>query len=240
MAKLYLGLSGYAYKPWQGEGRFYPPNLKPKDFFDFYAQRFNAVEMDGTWYRMPTENAVQGWIDQAPPGFHYTFKVHRTVTHLKRLTGDAVESLQFMIQRLKPAWEIGQVGCVYLQFPPNFARVDDRLEKFLPHLPLGPRYAAEFRHPSWDTDEVEAILRAHRVGFAVSDDEGREGVRRDTGDLVYARLRKEQYTDAELDSWAAWFTACLEKDKDVYVFFKHEDEGSPWLEADRFRARMPR
>jgi uncharacterized protein YecE (DUF72 family) len=127
---------------------------------------------------------------------------------------------------------------VYLQLPPNLRRTDDRLEKFLPLLPAGPRYGVEFRHESWDTDEVADILRAHRVAFVASDSDDRKGVRRDTGLAHYARLRKEAYADEEIASWAGWVQDGLRGDQDVYVFMKHEDEGSPWLDADRLRAAM--
>lgn len=236
MAELFLGLSGYSYKPWQGEGRFYPPELKAKEFFGYYAERFNAVEMDSTWYRMPTEAGVASWIEQAPAGFKYTFKVHRKVTHMARLKEDGVDPLEFFIKRLKPAIDAGVVGMIYLQLPPNLKRTDDRLELFLPRLPVGPRYGVEFRHESWDNDEVADILSQHNVAFVASDTDDRKGVRRDTGLAHYARLRKEQYTDEEIASWAQWVRDGTRSDKDVYVFMKHEDEGAPWEDADRLRA----
>ena len=85
MAHLYVGLSGFSYKPWQGEGRFYPPELKQKDFFAYYAERYEAVEMDGSWYRMPAETAVASYKQAAPEGFKFCFKAHRQVTHMARL-----------------------------------------------------------------------------------------------------------------------------------------------------------
>lgn len=238
MASVHLGLSGYAYKPWQGEGRFYPPEIKAKEFFAYYSERFDTVEMDGTWYRMPSEAAVAGWIEQAPPGFKYTFKVHRQVSHMARLKENGIESLQFFIKRLQPAIDAGVVGCVYIQLPPNLKRTDDRLERFLPHLPPGPDYGIEFRHESWDNDDVDAILRSHSVAFVASDMDELKGVRRDTGTILYSRLRREVYTDVELKSWADYFDGHAKRGKEVFVMFKHEDDGSPWLEAARMRAML--
>jgi uncharacterized protein YecE (DUF72 family) len=238
MATVHLGLSGYAYKPWQGEGRFYPPELKAKEFFDYYAERFDTVEMDGTWYRMPSENAVEGWIAQAPPGFKYTFKVHRQVSHMSRLTETGIDPMQFFVKRLNPALEANVVGCIYIQLPPNLKRTDNRLEKFLPHLPPGPCYGIEFRHDSWNTDEVEAILREHNVAFVASDMDELKGVRRDTGSVVYSRLRRELYTDDDLKLWTDYFSGHAEAGKEVYVMFKHEDDGSPWVEAERMRKML--
>lgn len=236
MAQIHIGLSGYAYKPWQGEDRFYPPELKAKEFYKFYAERFNGVEMDGTWYRMPSENAVSLWIEQADPDFRYTFKVHRDVTHMKRLKAEAVDSLKFMVKRLQPALDKGLVGCVYFQFPPNFKRNDERLDEFLPHLPADVNFAMEFRHESWKSPEVVNRLLNANVGIVASDSEDWELIQEDTGPCLYARLRRESYTDDDLLKWAKWFLEKRDQGKDVYVFFKHEDDGSPWIEGQRLQA----
>ncbi len=238
MSRLYVGLSGFSYKPWQGEDRFYPPVLKASQYFDYYASRFRSVEMDGTWYKMPSEKGVADWVDQAPAHFLYTFKAHRKVSHMARLKVEGIDPLAFMIKRLQPAIDAGVVGCVYIQLPPNLKRTDDRLEQFLPLLPVGPRYGIEFRHESWDTDEVAEVMRARDVAFVASDTDDRRGVRRDTGSFLYTRMRRESYSDAELDSWAEWFRSGLDQNKDVFVFFKHEDDGAPWLDADRLLARF--
>lgn len=236
MGRIHIGLSGYSYKPWQGPDRFYPPELKAREFFAYYAERFDAVEMDGTWYRMPSEKGVADWIAQCPAGFKYTFKVHRQVSHLARLQETGIDPLKFFVERLKPAIVAGVVGCVYIQLPPNLKRTDDRLERFLPHLPIGPDWGIEFRHESWNRDDVAEVLAAHGVAFVASDMDELEGVRRDTGSIIYARLRRETYTDDELASWAGWFEERAAAGKDVYVFLKHEDEGSPWVDADRLRS----
>lgn len=246
MAKLYVGLSGFSYKPWQGEGRFYPADLKQKDFFAYYSERFPTVEMDSTWYRMPPENGVQNWIKQAPEGFKYTFKMHRDVSHLRRLKGEeAIASLKFFLKRLKPALDAGLVGCVYVQLPPNLRKTDDRLAEFLANLPRTAEesstpvpWAMEWRHESWDNDEVAELMRSHDIAFVATDNDETKGVMRDTGKLIYARMRREAYTDEQLDEWAAWFQKGLDTGKDVYVMFKHEDEGSPWLDAWRLLERM--
>lgn len=246
MAKLYVGLSGFSYKPWQGEGRFYPADLKQKDFFAYYSERFNTVEMDSTWYRMPPENGVQNWVKQAPEGFKYTFKMHRDVSHMRRLKGDeAIASLKFFIKRLKPALDAGQVGCVYIQLPPNLRKTDDRLVDFLAALPATAEesetlvpWAMEWRHESWDNDEVAELMASHGVAFVATDNDETKGVMRDTGKLVYARMRREAYTDEQIAEWATWFQKGLDSGKDVYVMFKHEDEGSPWLDAWRLIKRM--
>jgi uncharacterized protein YecE (DUF72 family) len=233
VGRLFVGLSGFSYKPWQGEDRFYPPELKQAQFFDFYAQRYVGVEMDGTWYRMPAKDAVQKWLDSSPQGFQFCFKAHRQVTHMQRLKPESVPALEFMIERLQPLIDAGKVGCVFLQLPPNLKLYYDRLETLLPRLPKQTRWAIEFRNEAWHTAEVEALLREHRVAWVAADTDEAEAQRRDTGDFVYARMRRSEYDDERLQSWAAWFRQMLDQGKDCYVFFKHEDDGSPWQDADR-------
>ena len=236
--KLYVGLSGYSYKPWQGEGRFYPAELKQREFLWFYSQHYNAVEMDGTWYRMPSEKAVEDWIAGAPEGFKYTFKAHRSITHIKRLNEESFDSITFMKGRVEPVLKAGKLGTIFFQCPPSFKRNDKRLLTLLEWLPKDHPWAIEFRNTSWNVPEVEEMLRAHNVAWVAWDTDEEHGQRRDTGPFYYARLRRENYSDEELAGWADWFRGILEKGKDCYVFIKHEDEGSPWVDANRLLAMM--
>ncbi|HEY3779459.1 MAG TPA: DUF72 domain-containing protein [Fimbriimonadaceae bacterium] len=238
MARLYLGLSGYSYKPWQGEGRFYPAELKQKQFLSYYAEHYPAVEMDGTWYRMPSEAGVQGWIEGSPSDFKYTFKAHRSISHIQRLKAECLESVKFQLKRLEPMEKAGKMGALFVQLPPNFKRNDERLKEFVTSLPEGHPYAIEFRNEAWFVPEVEAILRDAGVTWVSWDTEEVAGQRRDTGSFIYSRMRRETYTDDQLKSWADYFQAAMDKGKDCYVFFKHEDEGSPWVDADRLKKIM--
>ncbi|HZH97551.1 MAG TPA: DUF72 domain-containing protein [Fimbriimonadaceae bacterium] len=238
MAQLFVGLSGFSYKPWQGEGRFYPAGLKQKEFFAYYAKRYNAVEMDGTWYRMPAESAVKSWLEGAPEGFRYTFKAHRSITHIRRLKPESLESVTFQLDRLKPLRDGGKLGAVFFQLPPNFKRNDERLQEFVEALPQGWNYAIEFRNESWHHEATDEILKSRGIAWASWDTGEAAGQRRDTGTTIYTRLRRSSYSDEQLESWAKWFREMLESGKDVHVFFKHEDEGSPWIDADRLLERM--
>jgi uncharacterized protein YecE (DUF72 family) len=238
MAKLYVGLSGYSYKPWQGDGRFYPADIKQKDFLRFYCEHYSAVEMDGTWYRMPSEAGVEGWLNGSPEHFKYTFKAHRNITHISRLKVDCLDNVKFFLKRLEPAEKAGKLGAVFFQLPPNFKRNDERLKEFLEVLPAGHPYAIEFRNETWFVPEVEQLLAHHGVTWVSWDTDDVPGQRRDTGPFIYARMRRESYTDEQLQSWVGWFNAALEKGKDCLVFFKHEDEGSPWIDADRLLKMM--
>jgi len=233
MAKLYVGLSGYSYKPWQGEDRFYPTDLKQKDFLKFYCEHYNAVEMDGTWYRMPSEAAVQGWIAGTPDDFKFTFKAHRSISHIQRLKLESIDSVKFQAGRLKPVRDAGKLASIFVQLAPNFKRNDERLEAFLAALPTDFPWAMEFRNETWFVPEVEELLRKYNVSWVSWDTDETPGQRRDSGSFIYSRMRREGYTDEQMHSWEEWFKANMAKGKDCFVFFKHEDEGSPWIDADR-------
>lgn len=238
VAHCYVGLSGYSYKPWQGEGRFYPIDLKQKDFLKFYCEHYDSVEMDGTWYRMPAENAVQQWIAGTPKDFKFTFKIHRNVSHVQRLKEECLDNVTFFCGRVKPVLDAGKLASIFVQLPPNFKRNDERLEAFLSKLPKEMPWAVEFRNETWHTAEVEEIMRRHGVAWVSWDTDEAAGERRDTGPFIYSRMRRSAYTDEQLESWVAWFRQAMDAGKNCYVFFKHEDEGSPWIDADRLLKLM--
>jgi uncharacterized protein YecE (DUF72 family) len=232
----YLGLSGYSYKEWQGEGLFYPPKLKQAAFLSHFAARYNALEAVGTWTRTPSEATVAKWIAETPAEFRICPKMHRQVTHFSRLKSDGDSTLAHFVGSLAPLVEAGKAGPVLVQLPPNLKRDDALLADFLSRIPPSPlRYAVEFRHPSWDANDVDQRLAERgAVRAIVEDDES--GTRR-TGDaaVCYVRLRKLRYTDDELASWAQEFLAQLQRGRDVYVFCRHADVEAPWLYADRIK-----
>jgi uncharacterized protein YecE (DUF72 family) len=233
MARIYIGLSGYSYKAWQGPDRFYPEGLKPADFLRHYAARFDTVELDGTWYRMPSEQAVRSWADQTRDGFVFCPKAHRQITHLQRLKPEALSSVHFMMERLSPLGGRGRLGPVLLQLPPTLRRDDDRLGEFLTRLPKETRWAIEFRHASWHAPEVEALLRGRGVSWVAAETDDAPAERRITADFCYLRLRRSGYPDAALAEWAGWLKDAANSGRECFVFFKHEDMGSPWTWADR-------
>lgn len=233
MGVIHIGLSGYSYKPWQGPGRFYPEKLKSAEFLRYYASCFKTVELDGIWYRLPTEQMVRGWLDQTQPGFIFSPKAHRQITHMHRLRPGALASVQAMLDRLDPVIEQGRLGPVLLQLPPNFRRDDDRLQAFLGQLPSIVRWAMEFRHESWHAAEVEALLTRHGVSWVAAETDEAPAEIRDTADFWYVRLRRNEYDDAALTKWAGRFNEMAGRGKECFVYCKHEDEGSPWVWANR-------
>ncbi|HRI42623.1 MAG TPA: DUF72 domain-containing protein [Fimbriimonadaceae bacterium] len=250
MARVFVGLSGFSYKEWQGEGLFYPPEIKAKDFLRFYAERYPSVEADGTWYRMPTEKGVEGWIAATPDLFRFAPKMHRNVTHVGRLKPDTLDSVRFFLKRLRPMADADKLGPILIQLPPNMKRNDERLIEFLrllprtmadsaisagEELPAGPgarvplRYAIEFRNETWHTPEVEALLCEAEIAWVAADTDDTDAQRRDTGSIGYARLRKTEYSAEQLADWARYLSGL---GKDAYVFCKHEDAERPWEWAD--------
>ena len=233
MARCHIGLSGYSYKPWQGPGRFYPEGLKQTQFLSYYASRYDTVELDGTWYRMPSEETIRSWLSHTPDGFIFAPKAHRQITHLRRLKPEALESVRAMVDRLAPLSAAGRLGPILLQLPPNFPRNDGRLQDFLSGLPRDVCWAMEFRHASWNVPEIETLLRRHQIAWVAAETDDSPAERRDTANFRYARLRRSAYDDAALREWARWFQEAAESGIDGFVFLKHEDEGSPWIWADR-------
>ena len=213
MAYIHIGLSGYSYKPWQGPERFYPLELKQSNFLEYYATRYDTVELDGLWYRLPTLPAVE-------------------ITHFKRLRPEAIPFLHTMVERLAPLADVKKLGPILLQLPPNLKRNDDRLAEFLSSLSHSHRWALEFRHDSWQDPAVEELLRRARVAWAAVETDDHPAEHRDTADFVYARLRRSQYQD-NLEKWGEFLMEARKNGKDCYVYCKHEDEGSPWVWADR-------
>ena len=236
MGSIHIGLSGYSYKPWQGAGRFYPEKLKSTEFLRYYAGRYNTVELDGLWYRLPTEQMVRGWLDQTPSSFIFTPKAHRQITHMHRLRPDALTFVQVMLDRLAPIVEQQRLGPILLQLPANFRRDDDRLNAFLVQVPRTVRWAVEFRNESWHAPEVQALLTHYGVSWVAADMDDSPAHICDTADFWYVRLRRRDYDDGALKEWAAHLNEMRRQGKDCYVYCKHEDQGSPWIWADRLIA----
>jgi uncharacterized protein YecE (DUF72 family) len=233
MAQAHIGLSGYSYKPWQGPGRFYPPTIKQAGFLSYYATRYDTVELDGVWYRLPSEKAVADWLAATPPHFLFAPKVHRQITHRARLKPECYDFIHVMLNRLKPLASTDRLGPLLIQLPPNMKRDDDRLEGFLGQLPANARWAVEFRHDSWHDTAVETLLRRFNVAWVAAETDERPAECRDTADFWYVRLRRSAYDECALEQWAGRVRKTIGEGKSCFVYCKHEDEGSPWVWADR-------
>lgn len=226
--ELYVGTSGYAYKPWKGS--FYPADLPDKQMLPYYGERFRSVEINNTFYRMPKTSVVEAWAAEVPEGFRFVLKATQRITHQKRLK-ECEEPVQYL---LHAADALGaKRGPLLFQLPPNLKLDLPRLEAFLALLPRDTAAAFEFRNASWFDDAVYALLREHRKALVLAEAEAELEVPFvPTADWGYLRLRLPEYSDAELREWLERVRATGWRE--AYVFFKHEDEGKGPAMARRF------
>jgi len=216
--RLLAGTSGFSYKEWKGA--FYPEKARPHEMLAFYASRLPVVEINNTFYRLPKPEQLREWRSQVPTTFKFAVKAPRRITHVKRLAdcGAEVEYLLGALREIEP-----QLGSILFQLPP-FQRCDvPRLAAFAALLPDGCRAAFEFRHPSWFDDAVYRVLAERNFALVLSEtDESAVAGLPWTARWAYLRLRKTDYSDAELTAWLGRLAAASLEE--AQVFFKHEDE----------------
>jgi uncharacterized protein YecE (DUF72 family) len=234
MTRVHVGTSGYNYPEWRG--RFYPERFASAKMLGYYAERFTTVEINATFYRMPTSRVVEAWAAQVPDSFTFSLKAPRRITHDRRLK-DCAEPLRGFCDA---AAALGsRLAVLLFQLPPNFKCDLDRLSAFLELLPRGARAAFEFRHESWWNDDVYARLREGNLALCVADSEQRRTPLVPTADFGYLRLREEGYGPDDLARWAGIITG-QEPWRDAFVYFKHEDEARGPEFASGFIERLPR
>ena len=225
---IYVGTSGYSYKEWKGS--FYPEALPAKEMLSYYASRLHAVELNNTFYRMPQPSMIESWKTQVPEDFRFAVKAPQTITHFRRLN-NAGPQTQLMLKTVA-ALE-GRLGAIIFRLPENMKKDLKRLELFLKELPADTPVVFDFRHPTWFDEEVVELLRSQKRVFCMSDIEDLpESYTYKTADWGYVRLRRVNYSEADLKKWVKRIKA--QKWKDTYLFFKHEDEGTGPKLAARF------
>ena len=232
--RLRVGTSGFSYKEWKGS--FYPEDIKPDAMLRFYAERFSTVEINNTFYRMPSRELLERWAAEVPESFAFVLKSPQRITHQKRLLETAAPDVQHL---LETATALGpKLGPILFQTPPFLKKDLPRLEAFLGFLPDSCRAAFEFRNESWFDDEVRGLLSARGAALCTADtDDGEPDANfAATTSWGYLRLRRTDYDDAALDAWAARVRG--QAWSDAWVFFKHEDEGNAALLAARFLERF--
>jgi uncharacterized protein YecE (DUF72 family) len=227
--KMHAGTSGYSYKEWKGN--FYPADLPAADMLPYYAQHFSTVEINNTFYRMPSEKMLLNWSAQVPEDFAFVLKAPQRITHIKKLkdVGDDVAYL------LRTAAVLGNKrGPLLFQVPPFFSKKNlDLVREFLGLLSGQGRSAFEFRHQTWFDDEVFALLREHNVSLCLADADNELSIPFvATAAWGYVRLRRPEYSDGDLRDWAKKIAD--QPWKEVFVFFKHEEAGKGPQFARRF------
>jgi uncharacterized protein YecE (DUF72 family) len=215
--KIYVGTSGFSYREWKG--KFYPARIKVGEMLRFYAERFGAVEVNNTFYRLPEAAVFEKWIGEVPSDFKFALKAQNQITHIRRLRPARRE----VSALLKLSNALGsRVGPILFQLPPNFKKDAARLKAFLKALPESHRYAFEFRNESWFDDEVFGLLRERKVALCVAESEETPKTPLvATTDWGYLRLRRLDYQPRDLKRWLAFVEA--QKWSETFVFFRHEE-----------------
>jgi len=231
--RILVGTSGYSYKQWKG--RFYPEKMKEPEMLGFYARRFPTVEINNTFYRMPTRDVLVKWAADTPESFTFVLKAPQRITHQKRL-GDVAADLEYFLGTAEAMG--GKLGPLLFQLPPFLKKDLARLRSFLELVPAGRRTAFEFRHASWFDDEVTAALRERKAALCTADTEegGAAAEVTPTADWGYLRLRRADYDEEHLRVWADRIRA--QPWQDAFVFFKHEDEAKGPELAERLTSLL--
>lgn len=236
-----VGTSGWHYAHWVGP--FYPEGTPPERFLEYYSARFDTVEINNTFYRLPDEKTFGAWAVSTPPGFIFSVKASRLITHLKKLKEPSSTTPAFF----KAAGSLGgRLGPVLFQLPPRWRANPGRLEGFLEELPEGPRYAFEFRDGTWHTDEIYDILKRHKAAFCIFDLDRRESPPVVTAGFVYVRLHgpdgpyRGRYPDGTIRRRAEEFAGWAERGLDVYCYFDNDEAGYAPADALRLAAALGR
>jgi uncharacterized protein YecE (DUF72 family) len=238
MAHALIGTSGWHYASWRGP--FFPRELRIKDQLQYYATQFPTAELNGVFYRTPTEDAVRGWRDQTPDDFVFAWKASKFITHWKRLSERSENSLALLESRLSILGN--KAGPILFQLPPRFARNDDRLASFFKMLNRKRRYAFEFRHPSWYTPRILRLLSEENLALCISDHADAPAPWKRTADFVYLRGHgpggryKGHYAPATLIKWRKAIKAWRSRGFDVYVYFDNDQKSAAPLDARRLQA----
>lgn len=227
MREIRIGCSGWNYGDWRG--RVYPKGMPPRRWLEHYAKLFDTVEINNTFYRLPNRSTVARWVEESPPGFVFSVKASRYLTHVKRLT-DLGPGLERFHERIEPLARSPKMGPVLWQLPGTFRRDDDRLAGALGQLPAG-RHCFEFRHESWFADDVYALLRERGVALVIGDHPARPFQAHElTADWTFVRFhyghrgRDGNYSKRELEEWALRIER-WRGEADVYAYFNNDWKG---------------
>lgn len=229
---LRIGCSGWSYDHWAG--RFYPPGIRPAERLEHYAGRFDTTEINGSFYRLPSEATVANWANRTPEGFVFAWKVSRYITHNKKLK-DCKASVDLVFGRMAP---LGlHFGPALIQLPPQLRRNDERLASFLQLLPKG-RHAVEFRHASWYEPAVFEILAGHDAALCISDHHSAPSPWEVTASFVYVRGHGPsgrydgRYSERALAAWAERIAAWRKAGRDVYAYFDNDVKAAAPADAE--------
>lgn len=226
-----MGTSGYSYKQWKGS--FYPEKLPDREMLSYYAQKLDTVEINHSFYRMPTENVLSQWAKSVPEGFRFALKANQQITHIQRLR-NSESTLKRFLEVSSVLTDGNHLGPILVQLPPTFKFDQQLLEEFMSLRPPAFSFAFEVRHASWYTEETYEVLRQHQVALCLAETDQQTPPEILTAPFTYVRLRREEYTPDQLASWRTRFDGWLDQGVDVYVYCKHEDAGK----APKYAAQL--
>jgi uncharacterized protein YecE (DUF72 family) len=219
--RVLVGTSGYSYREWKGP--FYPKKLPASGFLRYYAEHLSTVEINNTFYRMPTTKLVKGWATEVPRGFTFALKAPQRITHSSKLLKSAAAPTRAFVRIARTLG--AHLGPLLFQLPPVLRKDVPRLAAFLDTVPAGLRVALEFRHASWFEDDVFEVLRARGAALCVAEGEALVSPLVATANWGYLRLRRDAYSDAVLDRWARRIAS--QPWKDAFVYLKHDEGAAP-------------
>ena len=222
-AKIHVGTSGWNYKHWVG--RFYPERIRPADMLEFYAQNFKTVELNNSFYHLPSIKSFGAWRETVTKDFVFAVKGSRFITHMKKLKAPKTSTRKFFtrVEKLEE-----KLGPVLFQLPPHWRLNVQRLATFVERMPKQYRYAFEFREQSWFTPEVYELLREHHAGLCIYHMSGYTTPLAVTADFVYVRFHGAQstyggsYSDAQLKVWAKHLVQWRDEGKEVFAYFNND------------------
>ena len=236
-----IGCSGWQYKHWRGD--FYPAELQTSRWFAHYALSFDTVEINNSFYRLPSAETFAKWREQAPSRFLYALKASRFLTHMKKLKDPEDPLARFFDN----ARQLGaRLGPILYQLPPRWPLNLERFEIFLRALPRGYRHTVEFREPSWYDQRVFDLLHRHNVALCLHDMQGSTSGKLVVGPFIYVRFHfgtkkyGGRYSDDRLDNWAAWLAARAADGLHVFAYFNNDTGGHAPRDAVRLRQKIAR
>ncbi len=231
-----IGTSGWMYKHWRGS--FYPEDISSDQMLPFYAQAFDTVEVNNTFYQLPTRSKVKAWKERSPEGFLFAIKANRYITHMKNLL-EPEEPVKNLMDRVRTLDE--KLGPILFQLPPRWSVNAGRLASFLDVLPAGLRYAFEFRDNTWYHNDIYQLLEEAAAAFCIHDHHDAPSPEELTADFTYVRLHGPTgdyggtYTDEQLQAWGDKLTAWNESGQDVYAYFNNDVRGYAVANARELR-----
>ena len=238
--KIYIGTSGWSYGHWKGN--FYPEKLSQKKWLHFFADFLNTVEINSTFYHLPSEKSIQSWLSQVPTDFLFSIKASRYITHLKRLK-DCQENVDYFFKTIAGLKD--KLGPILFQLPPSFKMDTERLKEFLSYLNDDHRYVFEFRHPTWFVGEIYEILSTYKVALCITDLNGHLSPEEITTNFTYIRLHgpkkayKGSYGEKKLLEWKKkiqqWAKQCS-----VFCYFDNDEKGYAIQDAQFLKTKLPK